>query len=283
MYKKINVYIIVGLWSFCNVAFGMEQQKCLQKLLKGKIAISFGSNKNIYSAVAQQKSLQELQEGTIPVLGLNDYVVNVSSAYQALKKEACLGQDMFRYIIKRANKEMRTLYAQQGIVYRIPDVKTYERITEHTQHPYFRAVEIVYRDMPSYDNKLNAHIRIDTLVYYVVPVFFRSVKYCNVQQTTESSSASLRNNIDRLVPKGKPLFIEFYCPDQISDWITVENKLSRINSVASAKLSQRDSTLFHEQDLDYKFINQAGIGICSCSFIFVTTVLSAVVLGLSFL
>lgn len=275
MYKKINVYIIAGLCGLCSVAFGMEQ---------GKKIISFGLNKNIYCAVEQQKCLQKLLKGKIPILALNNYIVNASNAYQALKKEASFEHDMLRCMIKTTNKHMRNLYEQQGVVYRIPDVKTYKRITDYTQHPYFKAIEIVYKNILCCGNKLNAHIKVDTLVYCVSPSFFKSVMYCNTQCTTESSSTSLHNNIDRLVPKGKSLFIELYCPDQISDWITVENKLSPINSIVRAQLLREDSSLFHEQDLDdYHSINKVGIGICSCSFIFVTTVLSAMVLGLSFL
>jgi hypothetical protein len=79
MYKKICIVFVIFFISH-GVIFGMEQENHLR---------------------------YELYKGTVSVLSVDNYVVNISNAYQALCKEISLDQNILRMMIMERNKRIK--------------------------------------------------------------------------------------------------------------------------------------------------------------------------------
>src|SRR5260221_3830366 len=105
MYKKISNYVVVVVFfAGCSFISGMEQDHVLRELV---------------------------HKGVISSLSVNDCIVTVPSAYQALLKEASFKQHMLRNMIHTANTAFRQkLVGKEGIVYQLSDERTVERLID---------------------------------------------------------------------------------------------------------------------------------------------------------
>lgn len=265
MYKKVhNVIVLAGFSSVCSIVFGMEQKCSL---------------------------IGAIHKDIVPALSVNDYIITVSTAYQALKKEASFERDILRPIIIMANNRLRDLCRTQGILYRLRDSKTSKRMTNYVPKPYFKCIELLYKNKVELEDidRLRACITVSTKVYYISSFAFKSVVYSQDQYTVDGFSALVKNNIIRLLPKGKPVFIELYSPGKISDVIKIENCFEFLDSddcnfdmrnvVARSTLSREDSNLFHNRDADYNSLDHLGIRVGCWSFFLGTIVLTSALLG----
>lgn len=207
MYKKVSSGILViGFFSLCGVTFGMERECALMQLMRKDI---------------------------IPILLLNDYIINAPTAYQALLKEASLGQDIMKPMINCINEQARQYYAEKGVVHRVPDAKTCKRVTScYVQNPCFRKAAILYQNELGSDanNDFSASLRIRTLNYRISPSDFQSVIHWEYFRILENLGVSIKKDlVSWLSAKWKPIFIELYAPDELSDWIRIKNYYGQIN------------------------------------------------------
>lgn len=207
MYKKVSSGIlVVGFFSLCGVTFGMEREHVLMQLMRKDI---------------------------IPILLLNDYIINAPTAYQALLREASFGQDIMKPMINSTNEQMRQYYEEKGVVHRVPDAKTCKRVTSYyVQNPCFRKAAILYQNEFGLDaaNDSSASLRIRTLNYRISPSNFKSVMHCEYHRILENLGVSIKKDlVFWLSDKWKPVFIELYAPDEPSDWIRIENYYGYIN------------------------------------------------------
>lgn len=201
-HKVISFISIIVLSGFCITLFGMNQDLTLEQLVK---------------------------KNTFPVLALNNYIIPVASAYDALKKEAFLS-----YIVLQKNKErMRTYivgtnvrknldHKKEGLVKRIDVSDIRKNMMFFARDFCYRTVYIKYY-FPSHRSKrLDAYMSIDTFKYWFDSTFH--TKHVHLQQyTIKNISEKTKRKIGILLRKGMPQYFELYSAGNLSEWIMVES------------------------------------------------------------
>ena len=247
MHKKIRGYIFISaLYCSWGVIFGMQQEKI------------------------------------IPVLSINNYIVPVSSAYQALFKEASFKQRMLRDMINTANTAAREkLAGKMGIVHQIADEREVERLIDpnifYLRIPCFRYMELTYKNASEFEcsNDMDADVKIVTFQYYISPTRFNSREYMRKEKSITHISTVVKNNIMHVLPKGTSAYIELYSPGQISDWIKITNCFKSTDHAVVRQ--DQEQSLFHARDIDDKLIIDSyfDVNINFCPLIFGVTVIAA--------
>jgi hypothetical protein len=243
-------------------------------------------------AMEQESNLRrELYKGAISALAVNDYIVNVSNAYQALLKEASLEHSMLPRKIKEINKQARArMQEKECLLYRLFDKKTIPRLVNKelfyvNKVPYFRCFTITCKNMSENKNIYRVDVCISTICYYLSPLT-ADMKTRNYSLKGLQNPIILHsNNFDDVIPQGKMACIELYCPGHISDWIRIEHCSDKIDNgmfnfnltdlAVRLGLWQEDLKLSHQRDADYNPIDRLGITIAFYSLIFGITVITA--------
>jgi hypothetical protein len=237
------------------------------------------------SAMEQDRIVRErVHKGVVSTLAVNDYIVNVSTVYQGLLKEACFKQDILHNMIKSVNKALKEkLVDKGGIVYQLSDKKTTERLLNKDIHylriPCFRYMEVIYKNSSKLECKddMEAHVKISTYRYYISAVDFNSRQYICKENSFNNISTLVKNNIVRLLPQGKSVCIELYSPDSVSDWIKVTNCCE---AKAHAICNEQYHNVCKDDDLDYGYIgNSVEVNERFCTFIFGVTIMAALFMG----
>jgi hypothetical protein len=260
MYKKISSYVVLVIFfAVCGSIFGMEEDHALR---------------------------ESVRKGIIPSLSVNDYIVPVSSAYQALLKEASFKQHMLRNMINTVNTRLRQqLAGRGGVVYQLFDEKMVERFVDpnfYLRIPCYRYMELTYNNAEKSEcsDDMDAQVKVFTFAYSISPITFNSREYLCKEKSLTNISTVVKNNIIRLLPKGKSAYIELYAPDQISDWIKIINcfKITSRAVCSHVAHKEQEQSLFHVCDMDYKPIidNPFDLKMFFCPLIFGAIVITAI-------
>lgn len=201
MYRDI---LIIALSCLCGVALGMQQE------------VALPLQKPVY---------------LIPVLFINNYVVNVSSAYKGLKKETFLIDDFSKSIIRermnrRIKKEIPVFFLYDSLANR-----SYIKHSRPAQYPnfiYLYAVCTKSLQNEPFDMK----IRVYPYVYSTDRGAFQHIS-CPERENKkwgEKADSWLVTVIEMVIQdmmnrgfKGTQ-GVELYYPNRISDWLVVEKK-----------------------------------------------------------
>lgn len=223
MHKKIGSGVVCVIFSTVCV-FGMEQEHALREAVR---------------------------KGIISDLSVNDYIINVPNAYRGLFKGMFFEHNMLRIKAQEMNKRCKER-VKNGcyLAYRLPDKKTLKRLTP-MKIPYFRYVDFDYKtiveDGLEFEcvHTMNAHIRIATWCYF--PLHRKPYIYSRTATVIKNISAPIQNNIIRLFPTNKPVFIELYAQDQISDWIKITHSYHTTSDTSFN--FDLGGSLFHPRDM----------------------------------
>jgi hypothetical protein len=205
--------------------------------------ICFGVNKSgpvLSSAREQEKCVQRIKKGKISSFAINDYIVDVSSAYHALKKEIALSDDSLKKfkqmtypIIEQINEHWRETFEKDGPVYSMPASSYYDKAMHSGGISYFRYITILYRAPSRHPEQLNLDMKIVRLKYYSYCYGLAYQEYARERYNLKNITGSLKNHVMHVVKKGRPVCVEFYSPHAISDWIVIKNNFDPINDFLS--------------------------------------------------
>lgn len=227
MHNKLSNYtVILILYGLTNTAFGMNKDIVLERLVR----------KNIF-----------------PVLALNNYIVPVSSAYQALKKEVSIpyvslqrSKQMSRLQITATNVRTKLALEKKGVVFTI-DVSDIRKDIANPLRDYFKDIQIQYYPSSHVPARLHAYMSIDTYFHYSGKRLSRK-EYVQI-----NLSSALKNKVDVLLSRGTPLSIELYSEGNISDWVTITKqsqsalKKQQLKKSPGRFISRREALLLQKQ------------------------------------
>jgi len=193
MYKKINIIIFVCM----NGIFAMEIENACK---------------------------QALQRNIISILAVNNYVMPVSSAYRALKKEAelpyeCLEKTRLRSIatIKEKNKRIRALQREKYTrVREIPFIQDRRDVLHGNGYPIVRGIEVMYVNQGT---EIRAYITTVRIMYHAEDIQFGSQKYYRRKE-----KMILSNDILKKLPQQlSTVFLLCSGDEYIDDRIVIKN------------------------------------------------------------
>lgn len=202
MYKTISNYVFVGLISsFFGITFGMERERALMQLMRQDI---------------------------IPVLALNDYLVPVANAYEALKREACMPYDsiekMHQATINKINNDIRNFLSKEGaFLYTIDTEKASNKEKKHTRLSYYRTISIVCSSPPEDIHDMDIYMSINSFLYDSFHLSCKIKPYTKNDYIRKNIDIFLKNLINCYLPNGQSICVEVCSPDKISDWIIIKN------------------------------------------------------------
>lgn len=233
MCKKIlGYFFIIGTCSFAWNVFGMKPHLIFFVMGQGVYALS--------SAQEQEKCVRRLKEGKISSFAVNDYIVDVSSAYHALKKEIALSEDSVKKFKKMSypaieliNKNYREAFKKDGPVYSMPASQSYDKAMHRGGISYFRYITIVYKPSSHHPNQLNLDMKIVRSMYYSCFYGLEWQEYSTERYGMKNITESLKNYVVRIVKKGRPVCVEFSSPHELSDWIVIKNNFNPIDDCLS--------------------------------------------------
>lgn len=173
-------------------------------------------------------------EKEIPVLAVNNYIINVSSAYQGLQKENSLIYDMLNRT--RFQKINDSINAAQNFLahfhFRIGS--TFLETTRDTRFPTFMRIKIAYEPSPINPNIPDARVSVVHYMYtFCNFVKYRPYPWANMTQhiknipsinpdTEKNSWAWLVSILHKKIKCQDDIYFVELCSDKhISDWITI--------------------------------------------------------------
>lgn len=207
MYKKIYYFFFTPiLFGLASTTLGMEK----------KIALKHALYKNLITDFA-----------------VNDCIINVSSAYQWLKKEISLLYDVAnRTRFNKINNNIASTY-NVPIRYQMSIDNDFLDITRDTRFPNFMLGTITYTSSIKDSNQLNAQILIDHYMYniYNNDISHRAKWYQTKQIDIKNVDLAISDNADNPwallayyqiddVPYDNYV-LELISNKRISDWFTV--------------------------------------------------------------
>lgn len=233
MYKKISNYVcFVFLSGFFGVTFGMERERALVQLMRKEV---------------------------VPILALNDYVMPVSSAYDALKREACMPYEKRKRsqkeLIKKVRKAKRKMMSQDGAcVYKVYIKETCNEMFKHMGHFDFRNMEIICSPSSTHAHAINADI--NRTYYQYLSSYSSSFKlkwkrYKEQKEIIERVNSFWHAMVHSL-PKGHVVHIEICSPDRVSDWVTIKNLYDPTDLVASQESLEENDIDLLAMDMHYQ-------------------------------
>jgi hypothetical protein len=154
------------------------------------IVLCICSNGLIICMQEENQSKEAIEKGIIPILAVDNYVIPVSSAYRALKRESELPyeslektQYMSADIIKKKNDRIRSIQQDKyghNQVHEIPFIKTIADILHPSGCSIARYIEITYAKK---ENKLQAYISAAQFTYRAKNTDFRAKKHSERRST----------------------------------------------------------------------------------------------------
>lgn len=229
MYAMMRCYIfIIGLNCLSFAIFSMKHETAVLSSQKTDGQISIFDTED-------EKAVLPLQNPacTIPVLYIDNYIVNVSSAYKALKKEICIVEDMAKGIhLDRINTQRRGKKSHISFLFDTFASQRYIKRTFPQKFPGFLRINAVCSQSLCHD-----YIDIEyDIVSYVYNTNLRQMQHYKLcpkeliqdehwkakiqEYLSEIVVAVLEDMIDQEL--SGTCGVEVYCPDRLADWLIIQ-------------------------------------------------------------
>lgn len=221
MDKKIGVYMSIMVSIFMSNIFAMDRNGTLVELM---------------------------YKNHIPTLALNDYLVPVPSAYQALQKEASLwhssSKTALSLYVKQLNKHMREQVIRDDLYpYKVRGVKVYNEVARRTG---YRTIDIVCKSSSTRTDRMNINIKKQIFGFTVLHGKLKACLCMQDRETIKNVDEFLKTIIDQCLPKGRKKYIELAASYKVSDWVSIENRFGPAQHLVSMELLADNSAPFLE-------------------------------------
>lgn len=241
----------------------------MNEKMRGHIFIILLSSAfGVVAGMDRDKAMRQLVcKEIIPVLALNNYVVNASNAYQALKKEASLAGDSLETIKYNLRRKIKETNGSDRSWFKLIDRPVYplnvsiirSKLLHRARNFCSRHINIVYDNSLKAPDLLAAHIEICTYAYSVSSSGWESNLYSVNERHIGNVGFLHKKEFDSLPKQGKSLMIELSSEGNFSDWIKVTNRFRPVESGPSVPpvelvtpvttLWPADDNIFYAQNL----------------------------------
>lgn len=252
-------YSVIVVSSFFGVVSGMEKEQALIQLMRKDI---------------------------IPMLALNNYVVNVPNAYQALKKEAFLFYAVIEAIqkifVKPINKSVRECLKQNALaMYKVRTAPSYNEGMRRMGYSSYKFIDVICEPSSAVNDTMVVSIQTNSFIYPVYREVSKKRPYLNKKDIKINESFFLKAMIELLLLKDRALYVEICSQNKISDWVKIESFLEPSNVALPIMPLSENTSFLCERDIDCLVADMQNLERLSHAILLACAVLVGAVLGLS--